>query len=72
MTIHSGPKVSVTCPDCKVLLRADRPSDIYAFPATVRISTTSNVPSAVAKSKLPKPIFLACSNPTLENLVVEL
>ena len=71
MTIHSGPKVSVTCPDCKVLLRADRPSDI-AFPATARISTTLNVPSAVAKSKLPKPIFLACSNPTLEKPVVEL
>ena len=29
MTIHSGPKVSVTCPNCKVLLRADRPSDIH-------------------------------------------
>lgn len=29
MKIHSGPKVSVTCRNCKVLLDADRPADIH-------------------------------------------
>ena len=29
MKIHSGPKVSVTCNKCDIMLSADRPSDIH-------------------------------------------